>query len=71
MSRDELVSGLVRISERLLTGEDEAEVDAYFAPGYRFLPGHDVGTSEGIKLEISVDPRRKRQLRRRLALALG
>ena len=36
MSRDELVSGLVRISERLLTGEDEAEVDAYFAPGYRF-----------------------------------
>jgi predicted ester cyclase len=27
---------LVRIGEKLLTGEDEAEVDAYFAPGYRF-----------------------------------
>lgn len=35
------------------------------------IPGHDVGTSEGIKLEISVEPRRKRQLRRRLAPALG
>jgi SnoaL-like domain len=36
ISRDELVGGLVRIGEKLLTGEDPAEVDAYFAPGYTF-----------------------------------
>jgi predicted ester cyclase len=36
MTRDELVSGLVRIGEKLMTGEDEAEVDAYYAPDYRF-----------------------------------
>jgi len=34
--RDELVSGLVRVGELELTGEDEAEVDAYFAPGFAF-----------------------------------
>jgi len=34
--REELVSGLVRIGEQELTGEDEAEVDAYFAPEFRF-----------------------------------
>ena len=31
-TRDERVSGLVGIGEKELTGEDEAEVDAYFAP---------------------------------------
>jgi predicted ester cyclase len=36
MTREELVSGLVRIGERELTGDDEAEVDAYFAPGFSF-----------------------------------
>lgn len=34
--RDELVRGLVRIGEKELTGEDEDEVDAYFAPDFRF-----------------------------------
>lgn len=36
MTRDEVASGLVRIGEKLLAGEDEEEVEAYFAPGYRF-----------------------------------
>ena len=36
MTREELVSGLVRIGEKELTGEDEAEVDDYFAPEFRF-----------------------------------
>jgi hypothetical protein len=36
VTRDELVSGLVRTGEKLSTGGDEAEVDTYFAPGYRF-----------------------------------
>jgi hypothetical protein len=36
MTREQLVSGLVRIGEKEMTGEDEAEVDAYFAPGFRF-----------------------------------
>lgn len=36
MTRDERISRLVRIGEKLMTGEDEAEVDAYFAPDYRF-----------------------------------
>lgn len=35
-SRDELVGQLVRIGEKLMTGEDEAAVDAYFAPEFRF-----------------------------------
>lgn len=34
--REEVVSGLVRIGEKELTGEDEAAVDAYFAPEFRF-----------------------------------
>lgn len=36
MTREELISGLVRIGEKELTGEDEAEVDEYFAPEFRF-----------------------------------
>ena len=36
VGRDELVSRLVRIGEKEMTGEDEAEVDAYFAPDFRF-----------------------------------
>jgi predicted ester cyclase len=36
VSRDELLAGLVRAGEREVTGEDEAELDAYFAPGYAF-----------------------------------
>jgi predicted ester cyclase len=35
-SREVIVSGLVRIGEKEMTGEDEAEVDAYFAPDFRF-----------------------------------
>jgi predicted ester cyclase len=36
MSRDELVSGLVRIGELEVSGEDQSEIDAYFAPDFRF-----------------------------------
>jgi predicted ester cyclase len=36
VSRDELVRGLVRIGEMELRGEDQAEVDAYFAPDFTF-----------------------------------
>ena len=35
-TRDERVNGLIRIGEKELTGENEAEVDAYFAPDFRF-----------------------------------
>jgi predicted ester cyclase len=35
-SREELIAGLIRAGEREVTGEDEAELDAYFAPGYAF-----------------------------------
>jgi predicted ester cyclase len=35
-SRDELVAGLIRVGELELTGEHEAEVDAYFAPDFTF-----------------------------------
>jgi predicted ester cyclase len=34
--RAELVRGLVRIGELEISGDDEAAVDAYFAPGFRF-----------------------------------
>jgi predicted ester cyclase len=36
LSRDELVSGLVRVGELELTSENQAEVDAYFAPDFKF-----------------------------------
>jgi predicted ester cyclase len=36
MSRDELVSGLVRIGELEVSGEDQSAIDAYFAPDFRF-----------------------------------
>ncbi len=36
MSRDELVSGLVRIGEKEMTGADQAEIDPYFAPDFKF-----------------------------------
>jgi predicted ester cyclase len=36
VSRDERVAGLIRVGELELTGENEAEVDAYFAPGFVF-----------------------------------
>lgn len=36
LTRDELITGLVRIGEKLMTGEHAAEVDTYFAPDYRF-----------------------------------
>jgi predicted ester cyclase len=36
MSRDELVSGLVRIGELEITGENQADVHAYFAPDFKF-----------------------------------
>ena len=35
-SREELVTGLIRLGEQELTGEDEAEVDACFAPDFAF-----------------------------------
>jgi predicted ester cyclase len=34
--RQQLVEGLIRVGEQELTGEDEAEVDAYFAPDFAF-----------------------------------
>lgn len=34
--RDELVTGLVRIGELEVSGENQAEVDAYFAAGFQF-----------------------------------
>ena len=36
LSRQERVNSLIRVGELELTGEDEAEVDAYFAPGFAF-----------------------------------
>ena len=36
VSRDELVSGLVHIGELEITGEGQAEVEAYFAPDFKF-----------------------------------
>jgi predicted ester cyclase len=36
ISREELVAGLIRAGEREVTGEDEEELDAYFAPDYSF-----------------------------------
>ena len=35
-SREQLVKGLIRVGEQELTGENEAEVDAYFAPNFAF-----------------------------------
>jgi len=35
-SREELVEGLIRVGEQELTGENEAGVDAYFAPDFAF-----------------------------------
>ena len=35
-SREERVTGLIRLGEQELTGEDEAEVDACFAPDFAF-----------------------------------
>jgi len=35
-SREERISGLIRAGELELTGENEAEVDAYFAPEFLF-----------------------------------
>jgi predicted ester cyclase len=35
-SREERVSGLIRVGELELSGENEAEVDAYFAPEFAF-----------------------------------
>jgi predicted ester cyclase len=35
-NREELVAGLIRVGELELTGDAQAEVDAYFAPGFRF-----------------------------------
>jgi predicted ester cyclase len=36
IDRDELVSGLVHIGELEVSGESEAEIAAYFAPGFQF-----------------------------------
>jgi hypothetical protein len=36
MSRDELVSGLVRIGEMMVAGENQAEIDASFPPDFTF-----------------------------------
>ena len=50
VSREELVARLIRVGEQELTGEDEAEVDAYFAPDFVFH-GPDGAESdyEGLK----------------------
>ena len=36
IGRDELVSGLVRIGELEVSGKKQAEINAYFAPGFQF-----------------------------------
>jgi hypothetical protein len=36
LSREERVASLIRVGELELTGENEAEVDAYFAPEFIF-----------------------------------
>ena len=48
--REELVARLIRVGEQEMTGEDEAEVDAYFAPDFVFH-GPDGAESdyEGLK----------------------
>src|SRR6476661_67930 len=49
-SRQELVAGLVRIGRLELTGEEEAEVDAYFAPDFTFHGPDGAETDyEGLK----------------------
>ena len=49
-SREELVAGLVRIGRLELTGEEEAEVDAYFAPDFIFHGPDGAETDyEGLK----------------------
>jgi predicted ester cyclase len=49
-SREELVRGLVRVGELELTGEDEEEVDAYFAPDFVFHGADGAETDyEGLK----------------------
>jgi len=50
MDREERVAGLVRIGRLELTGEDEAEVDAYFAPDFTFHGPDGAETDyEGLK----------------------
>jgi predicted ester cyclase len=50
VTRDERVRGLVRIGEKLVTGDDAVEVDAYFAPDYRFHgPGGGEFDSDGLR----------------------
>jgi predicted ester cyclase len=49
-SREELVAGLIRIGEKELTGEDEAEVDAYFSRDFTFHgPDGAESSYEGLK----------------------
>lgn len=36
MTREERVQGLIRAGELVVTGENQAEVDAYFAPDFAF-----------------------------------
>jgi hypothetical protein len=48
-SRQQLVKGLIRVGEQELTGEDEAEVDAYFAPDFAFQGPDSELDSEGLK----------------------
>jgi predicted ester cyclase len=49
-SREERVSGLIRVGELELTGENEAEVDAYFSPEFVFHgPDGAELDSEGLK----------------------
>jgi predicted ester cyclase len=49
-SREELVTGLIRLGEQELTGEDEAEVDACFAPDFAFHGPDGAGLDyEGLK----------------------
>ena len=54
-SREERVSALIRVGELELTGEKEAEVDAYFAPGFVFH-GPD-GASWTTKASRATSPR--------------
>jgi predicted ester cyclase len=51
MSREELVSGLIGVGEKEMTGEDQAGIDAYFAPDFKFY-GPDGGEWDYKGLQI-------------------
>ena len=48
-ARDKRIKDLIRIGEMEMTGEDQAEIDAYFAPGFTFhLPDGSEWDHQGL-----------------------